>query len=62
MDTAENIAEPIVFNDDHKEVISNNTDLIKKCCLFSAQVIALGLIIKKNISYQINSDKYLPLI
>ena len=47
MDTAENIAEPIVFNDDHEEVISHNTDLIKKSCLFSVQVIALGLIMKK---------------
>ena len=49
MDTAEDIAEPIVFNDhDHVEVISNNADLINKSCLFSAQVIALGLIIKKH--------------
>ena len=39
MDTAEDIAEPILFNDDHEEVISNNTVLINKSCLFSAQVI-----------------------
>ena len=34
MDTAEDIAEPIVFNDDHEEVISNNTDLIKNLVYF----------------------------
>ena len=34
MDTAENIAEPIVFNDDHEEVNLNNADLIRNFVYF----------------------------
>ena len=34
MNTAEDIAEQIVFNDDHEEVISNNADLIKNLVYF----------------------------